>query len=196
MRKLVGLLTIASVAVLPAVLSASPQTPGVPAAPVASGSQSTTQEIAAARRLLDALRTYLDQGRVDEFKFLLQSAAADLRARQEQRDAVIVNPPAPPAGTPVRIGGSVEAPRKIRHVDPRYPASARAAGVQGRVILEVIVNEQGDVASVRVLRSIPDLDDAAVEAVSAWRYTPTSLNGVVMPVIMTVTVDFALQPGA
>jgi protein TonB len=49
------------------------------------------------------------------------------------------------------------------------------------------------VREVKVLRSIPLLDDAAVQAVSQWKFTPTLLNGVTVPVVMTVTVTFALQ---
>jgi TonB family protein len=49
------------------------------------------------------------------------------------------------------------------------------------------------VNSARVLRSIPELDQAAIEAVNQWEFTPTLLNGAAMPVIMTVTVNFTLQ---
>jgi TonB family protein len=110
-------------------------------------------------------------------------------------------PPQPPGapGTrpdlgmaPVRVGGNVPAPTKTRHVNPVYPAEARDAGVQGVVICEVTLNRDGRVAGVRVLRSIPALDAAAVEAVSQWEFTPTNLNGEPVPVIMTVTVNFAL----
>ena len=45
----------------------------------------------------------------------------------------------------------------------------------------------------RVLRSIPLLDAAALDAVKQWQFTPTLLNGVPVPVIMTVTVQFTLQ---
>ena len=111
-------------------------------------------------------------------------------------------PPQPPGapGTrpdlgmaPVRVGGNIPAPTKTRHVNPVYPAEARDAGVQGVVICEVTLNRDGGVAGVRVLRSIPALDAAAVEAVSQWEFTPTIVNGEPVPVIMTVTVNFALQ---
>lgn len=114
------------------------------------------------------------------------------------------DPPAPPQppgapGTrpdlgmaPVRVGGNVPAPTKTRHVNPVYPAEARDAGIQGVVICEVTLNRDGRVAGVRVLRSIPALDAAAVEAVSQWEFTPTLLNAEPVPVIMTVTVNFTL----
>jgi protein TonB len=78
-------------------------------------------------------------------------------------------------------------------VPPDYPAIARAARVQGAVILEAVLDERGKVDRVRVLRSIPLLDEAALGAVRQWRYTPTLLNGVPVPVLMTITVHFTLH---
>ena len=64
--------------------------------------------------------------------------------------------------------------------------------VEGVVILETVIGATGSVEQARVLRSVPLLDDAAVAAVSQWRYTPTLLNGVPVPIIMSVTVNFTL----
>jgi protein TonB len=94
---------------------------------------------------------------------------------------------------PIRIGGNVKAPAKIRDVRPVYPPIAQAARVQGVVIIEAVIDPDGNVAEARVLRSIPLLDQAALDAVKEWKYVPTSLNGVPQAVIMTVTVNFALQ---
>jgi TonB family protein len=93
----------------------------------------------------------------------------------------------------LRVGGNIKAPTKIRHVNPEYPPDARAAGVQGVVIIECRIEPDGTVSDVHVLRSIPMLDEAAIQAVQQWEFTPTLLNGVPMPVIMTVTVNFTLQ---
>jgi protein TonB len=92
---------------------------------------------------------------------------------------------------PVRVGGRIEAPRKLRHVDPVYPELARRAGVTGIVILECVIDREGGVDRVAVLRGHPLLDAAAVDAVRRWRYRPTLLNGVPVEVVMTVTVRFA-----
>jgi protein TonB len=70
---------------------------------------------------------------------------------------------------------------------------ARAAGIQGIVIIEATIGADGHVVNARVLRSRPLLDEAALAAVRSWEYTPTLLNGVPVPVIMTVTVQFALS---
>ena len=103
-------------------------------------------------------------------------------------------PIAPRPQTPVRIGPGLVAPRKIFHVDPLYPSIARSAHVEGVVILEAVIDRSGRVESARVLRSTPMLNQAALDAVRQWRFTPTLLNGVAVPIVMTVTVTFRLGP--
>jgi TonB family protein len=100
---------------------------------------------------------------------------------------------APLSPGPVRVGGTIREPRKLTNVAPVYPEIAKQARVQGIVILEVTISPRGHVTHVRVLRGAPLLDAAAVEAVRQWVYTPTLLNGVPVPVIMTVTVNFRLS---
>jgi protein TonB len=82
---------------------------------------------------------------------------------------------------------------KLQDVPPIDPAIAQAARVQGMVILEATIGIDGRVQNARVLRSIPLLDEAALAAVRQWTFTPTTLNGVPVPVIMTVTVHFQLN---
>ena len=65
--------------------------------------------------------------------------------------------------------------------------------MQGTVILEAVINERGAIERVRVLRSVPLLDAAAITAVQNWRYTPTLLNGVPVSVLMTITINFRLD---
>ena len=93
----------------------------------------------------------------------------------------------------VRIGGAVKQPTKIRDVRPVYPAEAQAARVMGVVIVEARIEPDGTVSKAHVLRSIPLLDQAAIDAVMQWRFVPTLLNGQAIPVVMTVTVNFTLQ---
>jgi protein TonB len=103
-------------------------------------------------------------------------------------------PPPPARNEPPRhVGGVIRPPAKTVHVSPVYPAIARAAKVQGTVILEAVISATGHVENVRVLRSVQLLDDAAIEAVRQWRFTPTFLNGEPIPVVMTVTVTFTLN---
>ncbi len=91
---------------------------------------------------------------------------------------------------PVRVGGRIQAPRKLRHVDPVYPELARKAGVSAVVILECLLDRDGRIAKVTVLSGHPLLDAAAVDAVRQWTYRPTLLNGAPVEVVMTVTVNF------
>jgi periplasmic protein TonB len=102
-------------------------------------------------------------------------------------------PPPPQPVKPLVPGGDIRVPQKIRHVAPIYPSIARANGVEGVVILEAVIGENGRVKNVRVLRSIQLLDQAAVDAVRQWQFTPTLLNGQPVPVVMTVTVSFELK---
>ena len=94
----------------------------------------------------------------------------------------------------MRVGGNIKAPTKIKYVKPVYPALAMSARIQGVVIVEGTVGEDGRVSYARVIRSIPLLDQAALDAVRQWEFTPTLLNGVPVPVIMTMTVNFTLAP--
>ena len=57
----------------------------------------------------------------------------------------------------------------------------------------MIIDSAGRVGDVKVLRSIPQLDAAAVDAVRQWEFEPTYLNGMAVPVIMTVTVNFTVE---
>jgi protein TonB len=100
---------------------------------------------------------------------------------------------APQQAPPVRVGGDIKEPKKIKHVDPVYPEEAKSAGVQGVVILEVVIGTDGKVKSTKILRSVPLLDNAAADAVKQWVYTPTLLNGEPVELLMTVTVNFTLK---
>lgn len=114
-------------------------------------------------------------------------------------ETFVADPPPPPPPSseirrePVPVGGHIKRPTKIRDASPAYPVIAQAARVQGTVILEAVIDVDGKVQNLRVLRSIPLLDQAAIAAVQQWEYSPTRLNGVAVPVIMTVTVTFTLS---
>ena len=121
-------------------------------------------------------------------------------------DAPPPPPPPPPApsepgtttpswetGAAVRVGGAILAPAKTKHVNPVYPPAAQDAGVQGVVILETLIGASGKITNARVVRSIPQLDQAALDAVMQWEFTPTRLNGQPVPVLLTVTVRFTLS---
>lgn len=111
-------------------------------------------------------------------------------------DFVVGMPEGPPVVDqgPMRVGGDIQAPEKIQHVDPVYPELARRARLTGVVVLEATIDTEGNVVDVNVLRGLGlGLDQAAVDAVSKWKYRPTYYNGRPVPVLMTVTVQFQLQ---
>jgi len=102
-------------------------------------------------------------------------------------------PPAPVVRAPVRVGGAITVPGLVTRIEPVYPPLAVRAQVQGVVILEAVVDQYGEVENVSVLRSIPLLDRAAIEAVRQWRYSPLLLNGQPERFVLTVTVSFSLK---
>jgi protein TonB len=110
--------------------------------------------------------------------------------------AALPPPPAFPVGPrspePVRVGVISMSPRLVRRVEPVYPTRAMSAGVDGTVVLEARIDATGKVTDAKVLRSIPLLDQAALNAVRQWVYAPTCLNGAGTPLITTVTVSFKL----
>jgi len=93
----------------------------------------------------------------------------------------------------VKATGKIQPPKLIKKVDPVYPEEARQAGVEGIVILEVATDRSGQVAAVKVLRSVPLLDQAAIEAVKQWVYEPAIIDGQPRPIVFTVTVNFRLK---
>ncbi|MDO8680542.1 MAG: energy transducer TonB [Acidobacteriota bacterium] len=113
-------------------------------------------------------------------------APAEQKARQES---------AGNAGNVSEVcrGVKVTPPRKIKDVRPEYPQTAQSARIQGTVSVEATVDTSGNVTHARVVRSIPLLDQAALDAVRQWLFTPTYCGSVAVPVTMTVTVGFSLQ---
>lgn len=93
----------------------------------------------------------------------------------------------------LKVGGPVRPPKKVVDVKPEYPEDARAARIEGVVILGIVIGEDGSVIGTTVLRSIPALDQAAVDAVRQWVFEPTVLNGESVEIEMTVTINFTLQ---
>ena len=102
-------------------------------------------------------------------------------------------PPPPKPTGPVKVGGQIETPRRLRSVAPIYPAIAQSARVEGSVMIEAVIGEDGAVREAKVVAGPPLLQGAALDAVKQWTFTPTKLNGQPVAVIMTVTVVFTLR---
>jgi len=96
------------------------------------------------------------------------------------------------AGPPkiVRKSGGVLQGSAIRRVEPAYPPLAKAARISGSVVVEVTVDEEGNVFAARAISGHPLLKDVAVEAARGWQFAPTSLSGVRVKVIGTLTFNF------
>ena len=92
--------------------------------------------------------------------------------------------------TAVRVGGGIAAPVKVKNVVPEYPAIAKSARVGGVVQIEATIGPDGKVHDAEVTKSVPLLDQAALNAVRQWEYRPTTVNGVAVPVTVNVAVDF------
>jgi len=102
-------------------------------------------------------------------------------------------PPGPTVGA-LHIGGDVRAPVRIHAPDPLYPEEARQARIQGAVILQTVIDKLGNVTDIRVLKGLPSgLTEAAVDAVSQWRFNPATLEGQPVAVYYLVTVSFSVQ---
>jgi len=128
-----------------------------------------------------------------------EKAAADAVAAKAEADAIAAREKAEAEAREqakaeaVRVGGKIRPPTKVKDVKPVYPDAARSGRVQGMVIVEATIGANGKVIDAKVLRSVPMLDQAALDAVKQWEFTPTLLNGKPVPVVMTVTINFKLQ---
>jgi len=132
-------------------------------------------------------------------KAAADKASADAIAAREKADAAAAKEKADAEArekakaAAVRVGGKVRPPTKTKDVAPVYPAAAKSARIAGVVIIEATIGADGKVIDTKVLRSVPMLDQAALDAVRQWEYSPTLLNGAPVPVVMTVTINFKLQ---
>ena len=118
------------------------------------------------------------------------AAGRDQAAADTKRKADAAAARAKVRAAAVRPGGRIMPPKKIKDVPPVYPALARSAGVSGEVQIEATIGADGKVVDATVVRSIALLDQAALDAVQQWEYLPTMLNGVPVPVVVNVTVNF------
>ena len=102
-------------------------------------------------------------------------------------------PPSEPEG-PIHVGGDVKAPVKVSDPPPQYTEIARKARIQGVVIVQAIIDKQGNVTNVKVLKGLPmGLDTAAKDAIRGWKFEPATLNGKPVDVYYNLTVNFTLQ---
>lgn len=184
---------------------------GIAATDRALGLKPDSVEALTYKNLLLRMRANLETDQYQKQQFIAEADTLRNRAIELNKgrtaiggtNAGVALPPPPPPPTtgpalpsgmaPVRVGGNIKTPTKVRDVRPVYPPDAQSARIQGVVIIEATIDTDGRVHDAKVLRSIPALDDAALDAVRQWEFTPTLLEGVPVPVIMTVTVNFTMQ---
>lgn len=108
--------------------------------------------------------------------------------------AACAEEPEHPALRPAGSGpGKITPPRKVKHANPVFPDGARIAGQSGTVLLEAVITASGCMRSVTVIGGVsPELDAAAADAVSQWRYSPALIDGTPVPTYMKVTINFRI----
>ncbi|MFN2239555.1 MAG: energy transducer TonB [Thermoanaerobaculia bacterium] len=95
---------------------------------------------------------------------------------------------------PLRVGGNVQPPKVVLRVEPDYTEDARKARLQGIVIIEAIIDTEGNVTQARILKGLAGgLDRSALEAVRKWKFEPGRKEGKPVPVIFDLMVRFRLQ---
>ena len=99
----------------------------------------------------------------------------------------------PPPAQRIRVGGNIQQTMLVSQVKPIYPQEAKDARIQGVVVLEATIAKEGNVQQIKVVSGNPALQQAAIDAVSQWKYKPTLLNGQPVEVVTTITVNFAFQ---
>jgi len=112
---------------------------------------------------------------------LLLTFSVQLRRAEPSRAPLrmmsFVASPPPVTSRCSRIGFPDTPPRRIVDVEPVYPRAARRAHASGTVIIEADIDEHGDVSNAHVIRSVPLLDRAALDAVAKWQFEPAMLRG-------------------
>ena len=124
------------------------------------------------------------------FAISCQQKATD---RITEEEAAKVNSKSTIESSVVGAIGLRNPPKLIKKIEPIYPQIASEANVEGSVILEVTTDIDGKVKRVKVLRSIPLLDQAAIDAVKQWVFEPLIIDGQRRSVILTVRVQFKLK---
>jgi protein TonB len=96
---------------------------------------------------------------------------------------------------PVPVKGRDQQAKLVKRVPPKYPAEAKAAGIEGLVRLEVLIGKEGTVKDIKVLAGPEELRPPTLEAIRQWQWKPTTVNGQAVEVITQIDVNFELSRG-
>ena len=146
----------------------------------------------------DQLTTAAEQLRRAEARLRDAQLRLEAERRQPQQTTPSdgLRPLVSPSGRPpIRIedNPAVTRPVVVKSVKPEHPLAAMQARVEGAVVLDALVDEQGRVADARVIKSIPLLDQAALDAARQWEFKPAMLNGEPVPIVIRLELNFALR---
>jgi protein TonB len=154
-----------------------------------SPSPSPAAEVAVAAPTPEATPQLIDFYGEEDARRSVEEMSEEMRRKLEAMKGSIE------AGAdPLRVGGEVTPPEIVSRVEPKYTEVARRARITGVVILEAVIDRRGSVVGTRVLKGLPmGLDQAAIDAVSQWKFRPATLGGNPVAVYFTVTVNFRLK---
>ncbi len=118
--------------------------------------------------------------------------------------AVRPQPPAPPAPRPFGVGAvrleeapsSLRPPQVLSQASPAYTPAAMAQKIAGRVVLEAVIGTDGRVEESRIVRSLDSeygLDQEALAAVDQWTFTPATVDGLAVPMIVQIEMEFTIR---
>lgn len=160
---------------------------------VANGDYTLKASVAGFRTLSAALSVREPRERQRSITLQVGELEETVSVRERRRTGQAARSQA--AAEPVRIGGNIKAPRRLKNVTPEYPAGMLDAGLEGVVPMEALIGTDGSVVSVRVLSADvhPEFARSAEAAVRQWQFSPTLLNGEAVDVRMRVSVRFGLQ---
>jgi TonB family protein len=97
-------------------------------------------------------------------------------------------------GGPYQPGSGIDPPTLVREVRPAYTDEARRQAIEGDVVLEIVVRNDGSVGNVRVRRTLgAGLEQKAIDAVRQWRFIPAKRRGTAVDVVVDVSVEFKLR---
>ena len=130
------------------------------------------------------------------FPTLLGEAAEPVQAPQRPADSASTEAWPPPGVIRAGKETGVKPPELVKRSHSQYPAEAQRRRIEGKVVMEAVVDTAGNVGEVRVVRSLDKefgLDDEAVKALKKWKFKPVTKDGVAVPVLIEVTMDYSVR---
>lgn len=185
---LAAVFTVVSVLALPVVASAAPQDPDEARLRQAIEAAPRAAEHRIDLALLWLIRSEKEEDAAHELararQLLLEAAASGVaEAAVRPRDT---------KGLP-RAGVDVPHPQVLKQVQPVCPVEAVRAGITGYVVVDVVIDKSGKTRKARVVKSLPGLDEAALDAVRGWRFVPTLVNGAATDVAASLVLRFSFR---